>query len=275
MTPPEEALQAAVVALIQSSDRRLTSVDITTAISRNKGLSSRRVRLAIRSLLNAQCLIYSYEMGCSFLLENTRRCWRPTANVWILPPKCSPPKRIDTEAIVVRLAAGAAFGSGEHPTTILCLQALDHLYRINPHQICLKGTGIDIGTGSGILALVAAKLGCSSILALDTDPCAREETRANIFLNRLTSRVTVDAGSFEDIVDSFALILANLRYPTLLKMLPWAKEHLQPEGRLVISGYLADEMDRLENHFEAAGLRMHWRTTQKRWAASVFGLNGS
>jgi ribosomal protein L11 methyltransferase len=275
MTVSEEDLQAAVMAHIQSSQRRQTSAAVTAAISRDKGLPPKRARAAIRSLLNAQRLIFSYEMGCSFLLENTRRCWRPTPNIWILPPKCSLPEIPDAKAIQVRLAAGAAFGSGEHPTTLLCLRALDHLYRKNPSQICLNGTGIDIGTGSGVLALVAAKMGSRSILALDTDPCAREETRANIVLNHLTQCVKVDACSYESIVDSFALILANLRYPTLLKILPWVKEHLLPEGRLVISGYLGEEMDRLKTHYKAENLHMHWRATHKRWAAGIFGLNGS
>ena len=273
MSVSENDLQAAVMAHIRRSERRQTSAAVTTAVCRGHGVTPKRVRSSIRSLLNAQRLIYSYEMGCSFLLENTHRCWRPTANIWILPPECSPPTPPDPKAIVVQLETGAAFGSGDHPTTLLCLRALDHLYRKNPHQSCLKGSGIDIGTGSGILALVAAKMGSRSILALDTDPCAREESRSNVSLNHLAHCVRVEDSPFGEIVDSFSLILANLRFPTLLKMLPWAKEHLLSEGRMVISGYLVAEMDRLKAQFEAADLHMCWCATHKRWAAGMFGLN--
>lgn len=274
MTLSPDDLQGAVLAHIHSSERRTTSAAVTADISRDLSISPRRVRSAIRSLLEDQRLVYSYEMGCSFLLENTQRCWQPAPHIWILPPKCSLTETPTSDAIIVRLASGAAFGSGEHPTTILCLQALDHLYSQNPNHISLNGNGIDIGCGSGILSLVAARMGSRSILALDTDPCAREETRGNVSLNLLSDRVEVSSKPFEAVTEPCALILANLRFPTLLKMLPWAREHLLPEGRLVISGCLVAEMPRLKAHFKAQNLHLCWDATLKRWAAGIFGLSG-
>lgn len=272
MTISQEDLQERVLAHIRNSERRQTSATVTATLCRDKALTQRRLRAAIRSLVNGQHLIYTYEMGCSFLIENTQRCWQPTPHIWILPPKCSLPQIPASDAIVVRLAAGAAFGSGEHPTTILCLQALEHLYCHDPERTSLMGAGIDIGTGSGILAMVAARMGGRSVLALDTDPCAREETRTNLSLNHLSHLVDVGAAPFEDISRSFDLIIANLRYPTLLKMLPWAREHLREEGRMVISGCLVEEMPRLKARFKAVGLQMCWSASRKRWAAGVFGL---
>lgn len=274
MTLSREDLQEQVLAHIRNSERRQTSATVTGRICRDHGQRPRRVRAAIRTLVDSQHLIYSYEMGCSFLMENTQRCWQPTPHIWILPPNCSFPTPPASDAIVVHLAAGAAFGSGEHPTTILCLQALDHLYSGDGGRAFLKGDGIDIGTGSGILAMVAAHMGCRSILALDTDPCAREETRTNLSLNQLNQIVEVGATPFDEISQSYDLIMANLRYPTLLKMLPWVREHLRVEGRMVISGCLVEEIPRLKASFEAVGLKMDWGASRKRWAAGVFVLSG-
>jgi ribosomal protein L11 methyltransferase len=138
----------------------------------------------------------------------------------------------------------------------------------------MRGRAVDIGTGSGILALAAAKMGSSPILALDTDPCARQETRANIALNRLEGCIRVGDQSFATLADSYRLVMANLRVPTLKEMLPWARKHLHAEGAVVVSGYLKEESVRMEALLKAAGFIRCWGGTEKRWAGGCFKRSG-
>jgi ribosomal protein L11 methyltransferase len=268
MSGSDSNIRHAVLALVRGARRRQTPADIVSAIRKTSGVSPRRVRRAIHSLLEDQHLIYSYEMGCSFLLENTLGIWQPAPHIWILPQGCVAPKPVGSGEILIRLKTGAAFGCEGHPTTRLCLQALNLLSRSTAGAI--QGRGIDIGTGSGILALAAAKLGWSPILALDTDPCARHEARANIRINHLAACVDVSDQPFTATEGCYHIVMANLRFPTLKEMLPWVMNHLAAEGALVVSGYTLAEAARLEACFEAAGLFRHWGGAEKRWAGGHF-----
>jgi ribosomal protein L11 methylase PrmA len=185
------------------------------------------------------------------------------------------PEQLPSDVIHVRLQAGAAFGSEGHPTTRLCLQALDHLSGSEGQGGCFGGAAVDIGTGSGVLALVAAMFGCPTVLALDTDPCARREAAANVALNHCQHLIHISEAPFDQIGDSFHLILANLRFPTLVQLLPWAAHHLHPEGRIVVSGYLQSESPSLETRFDKAGFARCWCGVENRWAGSCFAWKGA
>jgi ribosomal protein L11 methyltransferase len=271
----EGRLCAAVRAYVRRAERRQTPAEIAATIGKLEKASIRSVRGAIKRLLSRQDLVYAYEMGCSFLIENTHRPWRASPRIWILPPERSHPEILDPSEVVIRMQAGASFGGDGHPTTRLCLQALDHLSGGSRDRTCFRGPALDIGTGSGVLALAAAKLGSPSVLALDTDPCARWEASANVALNHLESRIRIGPGPFEQLTEGYHLILANLRYPTLLRLLPWARRHLDAAGRLVVSGFLKTEAPALEAHFRAGGLALRWSGSRKRWAAGSFALNGA
>jgi ribosomal protein L11 methyltransferase len=270
----DRRLSAAVLDHIRRANRRQTPATVIEAMRCVHGVSSRQTRRAIKKLLLSQNLAYSYEMGCSFLIQNTQRPWQASPRIWVCPSQCAKPEHVSPDAVLVRLQAGAAFGSDGHPTTKLCLQALDYLFGREMEGCCFSGAAIDIGTGSGILALVAALFGSPKVLALDTDPCAREEAAGNVALNGLNQQIRIGADSFAKIGDVHHLIMANLRFPTLMGMLPWVADRLHPEGKIIVSGFLREESPALERRFRDVGLAPCWEGDEKRWAGGCFAWSG-
>ncbi len=170
-----------------------------------------------------------------------------------------------TGEIVIRLDPGMAFGTGSHASTRLCLAALaDLASRRRP-----LGTVLDVGTGSGILAVVAAKLGARCVLAVDTDPVAAEVARANVAQNDVATIVRVETGGIERAAGEFDLILANILAAPLIAMAPALTARLAPGGTVVLSGLLAEEAPDVAAAYEAAGLVESRRLREAEWAAVV------
>jgi ribosomal protein L11 methyltransferase len=153
-----------------------------------------------------------------------------------------------------------AFGTGHHATTRGMIQLLEKY--LQPGM-----RGIDVGTGSGILAIAAAKLQPNvRIIALDIDPVAIEAARENISLNHVEDCVTLYAGTFAAIsTPPVDLILANLQYQPLLELLAVFYQNLKPEGILLLSGLLANEGDPLRSALERSGLRCLEIREEEEW----------
>lgn len=175
------------------------------------------------------------------------------------------------EDVVLSLDPGMAFGTGLHPTTRLCLAALETLA---DEGLLGSGAGrggiarvIDVGCGSGILAIAAGKLGAGELLGLDTDPIAVEATLANARLNGLTRRIRVRRGSLPSGEGPFDLVLANLIASLLVRLAVQLREEMAPGGRLLASGIFRDREDDVRTAFEAAGLRLGRRWAEEDWVA--------
>lgn len=134
--------------------------------------------------------------------------------------------------IVIELDPGAAFGTGTHPTTVLCLEAIEEMVRPGMRVL-------DVGTGSGILAIAAAKFGANEVLALDTDPVAVRVARENCQISGVTSVVTIMEGSVGQITSiGYHLVLANIIADVLVELSPLLAKSLAIEGHLVTSGII-------------------------------------
>ncbi len=159
----------------------------------------------------------------------------------------------DADDILVELDPGMAFGTGLHPTTRMCLLELEKLLRPGT-------TVLDLGTGSGILAIAAAKLGAASVLALDIDSTAVEVARANVLANDVASVVSVDQGSLAGALkqdggldpripivplEPFDLILANIVAKVIHELAEALLGSLKPKGVLIASGIIADHLEAL------------------------------
>ena len=155
--------------------------------------------------------------------------------------------------VVVRLDPGRAFGSGAHATTRLALELL----AAEP----IAGRVLDVGTGSGVLAIAAAGLGASQVSAVDIDETARDVAAQNIERNGVGSVVTVVA----DIVGSFDVVVANIDAPTLVDLSVDLCAALKPGARLVVSGILRTQ----ETSTSAAFARIQWfdRRDEGDWVA--------
>jgi ribosomal protein L11 methyltransferase len=178
------------------------------------------------------------------------------------------------EDVVLSLDPGMAFGTGLHPTTRLCLAALETLAD-EGHLADGAGAGgpagsarvLDVGCGSGILAIAAGKLGARDLLGVDTDPIAVESTLANAHLNGLTRRIRVRQGSVPTGERPFDLVLANLIASLLVQLAPDLRGELAPNGRILASGIFRDREGDVVAAFGAAGLEIGRRWAEEDWVA--------
>jgi ribosomal protein L11 methyltransferase len=166
--------------------------------------------------------------------------------------------------VVLALDPGMAFGTGLHPTTRLCLGGIEAL----ADRGLLAGVRVlDVGCGSGILAIAALKLGAGSAVGLDTDPIAVEATTANARRNALVRRVRVRGGSLPSGEPPFDVVLANLIAGVLVALAAALRDELRPGGTLLTSGIFLDREAEVRHAFEAVGLEIRDRTVEGDWVA--------
>ena len=172
--------------------------------------------------------------------------------------------RREPDDVILALDPGMAFGTGLHPTTRLCLAALEALAdtgRLDGARV------LDVGCGSGILAIAAVKLGAADALGVDTDPIAIELTLANARRNRLVRRVHARVGSLPTGEPPFDAVLANLIAGVLVPLAGALCDELRPGGTLLASGIFIDRENEVRAAFEAAGLVNEERTAEGEWVA--------
>jgi len=126
---------------------------------------------------------------------------------------------------------------------------------------------LDVGCGSGILAIAAVRLGAASALGVDTDPIAVEATTANAARNRIARRIRAGEGSLPTGEPPFDVVLANLIAGVLVPLAPLLATELRPGGMLLASGIFVDREAEVRAAFEAAGLHVRERSTEGEWVA--------
>ncbi|MGD9330486.1 MAG: 50S ribosomal protein L11 methyltransferase [Desulfobacterales bacterium] len=233
-----------------------------------EGCPRARVRSAIRGLIEGGILEYSYCFGQSYLVASFHHPVDIGARLTIVPPGYRNGIAAHRQAIVI--GPGISFGCGRHPTTRLALQILEEGWDLLSARLPQEPISvIDIGTGSGILAIAAVCLGAASVLALDTDACARSEARANVRLNPKATRITVSDRLPRRIAKPLHLVLANLRLPTLNRLAPWMRAHLARPGYVIVSGFRAEEEKRLQTVYTENGFRSIGQRRYAGWSAML------
>jgi ribosomal protein L11 methyltransferase len=168
--------------------------------------------------------------------------------------------------VVLALDPGMAFGTGLHPTTRLCLAALEELAGAGH----LRGARVlDVGSGSGILSVAAGLFGARSVVAVDTDPIAVESTQSNAKLNGLGDVVDARRGSVSPTAGQFDVVLANLIASLLVDLAPALEQTVGLGGRLVASGIFIDREAEVVEAFAGVGLRVVGRSVETDWVALV------
>jgi ribosomal protein L11 methyltransferase len=178
--------------------------------------------------------------------------------------------RLPPGGIVVEIAAGTAFGTGHHATTRGCLLAADRLLkRWRPRRI------LDLGAGTGVLAIAAAKTAKAPALAVDTDAEAVRVTRENARLNGVSDLVRAAlvlpaAGRAGGAIQRFDLIFANILAGPLVALAPRLAPRLETCGTLVLSGLTIDQERQVTAAYRNRGLRLAWRVRLDNWSTLVF-----
>jgi ribosomal protein L11 methyltransferase len=170
--------------------------------------------------------------------------------------------------LVITIHPGMAFGTGRHPTTVLCLRALEEVWDQDLPMDLQPWQTLDVGTGTGILALAAARLG-ARVLAIDVDPEAVAAALENVRLNALEDRIWVEAAPLGSLRQQFALILANITAPDLLELAEALAGRLISGGALIISGFLADDLPAIQARYLALGLKETGVLTEENWVSLI------
>jgi ribosomal protein L11 methyltransferase len=168
---------------------------------------------------------------------------------------------------VIDLDPGRAFGTGAHPSTRLVIRFVEELRDRRP----ALGSFLDLGCGSGILSIVAARLWPEARgLGVDLDPEATSCSGENFERNRVTA-VALRAGGLEQATEAFDLVMANIQADVLQQLAPELPARLAPDGALVLSGLLTTDVPAVTAAFERAGLRVLQRYDEGEWASVLVG----
>jgi len=190
-----------------------------------------------------------------------------TPELCVTPPWESPCSGWEGETI--QMDPGPAFGTGGHATTRMCLRAMERV------TLATGWTMLDVGTGSGILAIYGAKLGAERILAVDIDPEALRWAERNIDLNGLSGRIDLTERSVRELDERFSLITANLTMDVIVELLPELGRLLNPGGWLVLSGLLRDQAAKVRNTMKGKGLPMGKAYFRGEWASIITKKKGT
>jgi ribosomal protein L11 methyltransferase len=187
---------------------------------------------------------------------------RDADSVWVLRPR-----PIQIGAHTLELADGAAFGTGLHPTTSLCLDALTQAIEARPTGL------LDVGIGSGVLALAALLLGVPAAVGIDTDEGALREAEANARLNGLQNRLRIVRGGPEAISGTWPLVVANVLAAPLIEMAPVLARRVGHRGHLILSGIPASVEPDVDRAYRRLGMQRVTSTSRAGWVA--IGLRAS
>jgi ribosomal protein L11 methyltransferase len=169
--------------------------------------------------------------------------------------------------IIIWLDPGMAFGTGYHPTTQLALCLLEEV-------ISGGESVVDIGTGSGILAIAAARLGANKVVATDIDKTVIPIAQENACINGVEGRIeVVEGNAFESLSGRYDVIVVNILAKVILPIIPDCPKYLNANGLLILSGILEEEMPKIESAAKLNGFHIIKILTKENWVGVLLGLD--
>jgi ribosomal protein L11 methyltransferase len=226
---------------------------IVVAYFERKAQATKAKKAVEQQILEARCAVEAVEE------RDWSQEWKARINsvevgrLWVGPPWQQPP----AGKVAITIEPKMAFGTGDHPTTTLCLQAVDDFLSAHPGASVL-----DVGTGTGVLAFAAKKLGASRVVAVDNDPVSVELATEAARENGVAG-IDISAKSLKQVSGSFDLVVANILANTLIDLsssiVPKVKE------RLVLAGVLVPQAVEVRAAYEALGLRAQEPAVRGEW----------
>lgn len=170
---------------------------------------------------------------------------------------------VSSDELIIELDPGMAFGTGTHPTTVLCIQALEDTVK--------KGDKvIDVGTGSGVLSIAAGLLGAKQVVALDLDQVAVESARLNCKLNKVQNVVTVSQNNLLDGIEGpVDLIVSNILAEIIVRFINKAYETLKVNGTFITSGIIQNKKQEVKDALLKAGFIIEETMVMEDWVAFI------
>jgi len=228
------------------------------------------IKLAINNLQN-----FNIDLGHNHVTvqevdeEDWATAWKKyyhpvkISNRFTIVPTWEDYERVNTDELIIELDPGMAFGTGTHPTTVMCLQALEKTVQ--------KGISvIDVGTGSGVLSIGAAKLGAASIHALDLDEVAVQSAKENIALNKVNNIVQVTHGNLLDNVNEQAdIVVANILAEIIMTFTNDAYSIVKNGGLFITSGIIATKKDDVRHSLQQAGFEIEEVMMMEDWVTII------
>jgi ribosomal protein L11 methyltransferase len=212
-------------------------------------------------------LSYSQHFSTTHLEINYNKPFQASDNIIIAPSRFT--ENFETNGAVIKLDDGYTFGLGDHPTTRMILQGIDYILSANltKSESQMKNA-LDVGTGTGVLAIAAAALGVDQVSAIDIDATACTEAQKNCCLNGFEHRIRVSQKSIDQFPDHrFDLLMVNLRPPTIRQLIQKMLAVSSRQATWIISGCRVAERVRLEKFLPQEISEVVWEQEQHDWSA--------
>jgi len=197
---------------------------------------------------------------------------RDSGSVWLVHPRSVrignimiAPSDADAPLNALRLTDTSAFGTGHHATTALCVEAIEEILKV-----ALPDSVLDVGTGSGVLALAALMMGVPRAVGVDIDEDALKIASANARLNNLEDRVELVLGGPDVVSGVWPLVMANVLAAPLIDMAPILVRRVASRGRLILSGIPSSVETDVRQTYERLGMRHFVSNVRAGWTALVF-----
>ena len=259
--------------IIDNRPSKITPLALKKLLRSESRYSGKEIKSAINLLIAEGSLMYTNYFGATYIEKSIFEPIGLSEHVILKLPKVHYDPN-DNE-VIINLMPGAAFGMGDHPSTRLAISAMDHILW-NRRSEFMENNSImlDIGTGSGILAITALKLGLRKAVGIDIDPCAVIEAKQNAGINGLAHRFSVLESSLDGVYENYDLITANLRYPTLINIFYKILYRLNDGGIIIMSGIKTDEMAPVRNVYTKTRLKDIWSGNEKGWSGLALQETG-
>lgn len=173
-----------------------------------------------------------------------------------------------SDELIIELDPGMAFGTGTHPTTVMCIQALERTVQ--------KGDSvIDVGTGSGVLSIASALLEAKHVHALDLDEVAVQSAKLNVKLNKVADRVDVTQGNLLDgVQEQVDIVVSNILAEVIMRFTDDVAKVLKPNGYFISSGIIQPKKEEVKNAILSSGFSIEETIVMEEWVAFIAKRNG-
>lgn len=267
------SLHENILEALASSPELLTFGKLEKALKSRLDIKRDDLKRAVGELVTKGELVYSYKHGCSFLEKSFEKPVRISKRIILAPHLMSFTGGPDD--VIIRMKSGISFGRGDHPTTRLGLRGIEHVFEDAAFSESRGDnlTALDIGTGSGILAIACILFGAGRAVGIDTDYCARKEAGDNAEINGVGNRIEISDMPAEEINGRFSIIAANLRSPTLINFYPLMLKLTKKGSMLVFSGIKVSEATDLSRLYAKEYFNVIRTESEKGWCAIVFRRN--